>query len=91
MGDNENLENQGSLFDSSELESDWEKEWVNMPEYSHKDLTPYKQIVVSFESREDMKLFANLVGQKLTIKTQSIWYPEVKIGRYANKRYIDES
>ena len=34
--------------------------------------------------------FAELVGQNITPSTKSIWYPEVQITRFMNKRYIDE-
>jgi len=81
-------EKQISLFD---VKPDWEEHWNGMPEYSHKDLSPKFQIIVSFENYEDVQKFAKLVDQRLTPKTQSIWYPEVEIGRYANKRYTDES
>jgi len=31
---------------------------------------------VRFETKEDLEDFANLIGQKLTPKTKSIWHPE---------------
>lgn len=34
--------------------------------------------------------FSELVKQTITLNTRSIWYPEAEIGRYSNKRYIDE-
>ena len=39
---------------------------------------------------EDVIKFAELVGQNITPSTKSIWYPEVQITRFMNKRYIDE-
>ena len=68
----------------------WKKEWQGMPEFSHEDLTPWKQIIVSFATEEDMQDFAKLVEQNLTIRTQSIWYPPAEIGRISNKRFDDE-
>jgi len=82
------MDSQIKLFD---IDKDWELEWVGMPEYSHKDLKPIKQLIISFESYDDYFQFSELVGQKLTRKTQSIWFPEVKIDRYITKRYSDES
>jgi len=78
---------QGSLFGLGEW---WEKDWQGMPEFIQKDQGPFKSLIINFECREDMDAFAVLVGQRLTFKTQSIWYPEAKIRRYSNKRYIDE-
>ena len=72
-----------------EVKETWEKEWEGMPEYNQKDLSAYKSLIVNFETREDMLAFSKLVNQRLTYKTQSIWYPEATINRYANKRYID--
>jgi hypothetical protein len=77
-----------ALFD--DLPDYSEEHWGEMPEYVHRDLTPVKQILVSFNSREDMAAFAKLVGQTVTMKTQSIWYPEADITSYTDKRYEDE-
>ena len=69
----------------------WKKEWQGMPEFVHKDLTPYRSIIVHFKTKQDVKDFANLINQTIYNKTQSIWYPKVVIEKYMNKRYIDES
>lgn len=74
------------FFDPGEK---WEKEWQGMPEFICEDLQPYQTIYVHFASKEDAQAFAKLVEQTITNKTISIWYPKAKIGRYANKRYID--
>lgn len=79
---------QPTLFDKGDW---WEEIWQGMPEYSHDDLTPIKSIKVHFETFDDMRAFAELVGQKITPDTRSIWWPEAEIGRYANKAYVDES
>lgn len=84
MADKEQL--QPALFDKGNW---YDEHWKGMPEYVSKDLTPLKTIYVHFEKREDMQAFAKLVGQTITMNTQSIWYPEAEIGRIANKRYID--
>lgn len=82
---------QVSLFDDAEGVSTVEKEWQGMPEFRHKDMTPWKSTIVHFASAEDMKAFAKLIGQTVTPDTQSLWYPPAPIGRYANKRYADET
>ncbi len=66
---------------------DWRDKWGGMPEYSCEDLLPWQSIKVHFENREDREAFAQLIGQPLSDKTQSLWYPEAEIGRYSNKRY----
>jgi hypothetical protein len=82
-----------NLFDNMEDYEyhNWDKEWQNMPEFKHKDLTPYQSIIVHFKTKEDKKEFSKLVKQNITIKTQSIWFPKAEIKKYINKRYINES
>ena len=75
------------LFD---IEEEWRKEWVGMPEFIQDDLTPWKQIIVSFAGPADMAAFEELVGQTITLNTRSIWFPEAEIGQYVNKRYHHE-
>ena len=54
---------------------DPEKEWVDMPEFIQEKKEPFSKIVIRFETEEDLKEFAELIGQKLTPKTKSIWHP----------------
>jgi len=79
---------QCKLFDLPEW---WESDWQDMPEFVQNDQTSFKSIIVHFKSREEMLAFSELVKQRITTETQSIWYPEAEIRRYADKRYIDES
>lgn len=67
----------------------WKKEWQGMPEFVQKDLTPFRIIKVSFRNKEDVAKFAELMEQKLTGKTRSIWFPKVK-WKLRSKKYIDE-
>lgn len=68
----------------------WRDEWKGMPEFIQEDLSPWKQIIVSFACRADMETFAKLVGQRINFETRNLWYPEAEIGHFANKRYTDE-
>ena len=72
-------------------DSDAEKEWVGMPEFVQKEKEPYQKIILRFNNRKDVKRFAKLVGQKITPRTKSMWYPKIIIDRYMDKRYVDES
>lgn len=67
----------------------WDDIWQGMPEFIHTDLEPWRSIRVHFATPDDMRAFAKLVGQPLTAKTQSLWYPEAEIGHYSDKRYAD--
>jgi hypothetical protein len=51
------------------------KEWEGMPEFENKDMSAFKSIHVNFTCQADYDAFAELIGQKLTEKTRSIWYP----------------
>jgi hypothetical protein len=50
-------------------------EWGGMPEFEQDDLLGVKSLTVHFETIADYDAFSALVGQKLTEKTKSIWYP----------------
>lgn len=78
---------QESLF---EVDEDWKKEWVGMPEFSQKDLKPFKSVHLHFACLEDILIFGKLIDQTVTLETRSIWFPAAEIGRYANKRWKDE-
>jgi len=81
----------GSFFTDAELRTNppWEEAWQGMPEFKMEDLTPIKSVMVHFASWEDSERFAELIGQTVTPKTKSVWYPEAEIGRYVTRRYVD--
>lgn len=57
-------------------------EWWGMPEYRHRDLSGVQKVVVHFKTRADVEAFARLVGQEVTERTRSLWYPERGIRLY---------
>lgn len=79
----------GFFFDGDVKDEVWKKEWKNMPEFVQEDVSPFKAIMVNFENKQDMEAFAKLVGQGITMKTQSIYYPKAEIDGIMNKRYVD--
>ena len=72
-------------------ETDPEKEWQGMPEFLQKDKTAYKSIVINFPNPQAVEDFAKTVGQTITEKTRSIWFPQQEIERCMDKVYRDES
>ena len=58
-----------------ELAPRWREHWQDMPEYRQDNRMPWRSLTVHFERHEDRNAFAELVGQKLTDITPSIWYP----------------
>lgn len=75
------------LLDSGESSADPNREWKGMPEFDQEDKTGAKQLIVHFKTTEDVESFARLVGQTVTEKTRSIWFPKAEIERYMDKRY----
>ena len=63
------------LFSEDDLRPDWEAEWQGMPEFKMGNTEPCQKITVNFQTFEDVRAFADLVGQRVTNKTDSIWYP----------------
>jgi hypothetical protein len=62
------------MLDKEHGEVDREAEWEGMPEFD--DPGPcHRKVIVSFDAPEDVRDFFNLIGQKDTGKTKSIWFP----------------
>jgi hypothetical protein len=78
------------LFDNNEFQKDWQKEWKNMPEYKSDNLEPYRSLIIHFKNKNDIQEFANLLNQKITNKTKSIWFPKLEKKILKNYRYVDE-
>jgi hypothetical protein len=66
-------------------------EWKDMPEFVQEKQEPYAKIIVRFANKEDLEEFSQIIEQKLTQKTKSIWHPELVRGINSAKRYVDES
>lgn len=77
------------LFDLDE-QLKWKEEWKDMPEFLQKDESAYQSIIVHFENQEDMEAFSSLIGQKITRRTKSIWYPKYNREKPSNFMYIQE-
>jgi len=69
----------------------WKDEWKGMPEFVQEDLEPIRTMYVHFENEEDIAAFSKLINHKITPDTKSVWYPELEITPYMDKRYIDAS
>lgn len=56
----------------------WKEEWQNMPEFMQEQAEAFTTIKVWFASEEDMQDFAEIIGQRVTELTKSIWFPKLK-------------
>jgi len=50
--------------------------WKGMPDFEHEDIGSWKQLIVHFDTKDDLEAFARLINQTLTPQTKSVWYPE---------------
>jgi hypothetical protein len=75
---------QPQLFD---MEQD---EWQGMPEFVQEDLSPHRVIYVRFRNAEDVAKFEELMGQRITEKQKTIWFPYAEPRLRAHLRYVDE-
>jgi hypothetical protein len=64
-----------------------DKEWEGMPEFKQDDKMPLRQIIISFDSQDDIKNFSELLNQNITDKTKSLWYPKKEKNVLKNKGY----
>lgn len=76
-----------TLFD--DYENSWQQEWKDMPEFVQEKKKPHSQIIIRFENENDLQDFANLIRQKLTNKTKSIWFPFKSHWGASKKVWID--
>jgi hypothetical protein len=72
------------LFSSSD-------EWDGMPEFVQEKKEPFKTLIVRFETESDYKEFSDLIAQKMTNKTKSIWHPFKSHWGGITRKYVDES
>jgi hypothetical protein len=68
----------------------WKEHWVDMPEFVQESQKPFAQIIIRFETEQDLNEFSALIGQKLTPKTKSIWHPFKSHWGKAKKVWTDE-
>lgn len=74
-------------LESLQIVTDPQAEWAGMPGYISEDKTAFKQILVSFKDEAGVQEFAEKVGQRISMQTRSIWYPEVSPDIVKDLRY----
>jgi hypothetical protein len=71
--------------------TNWKEQWKSMPEFVQEKEQPFSKIIVRFETENDLKRFAKLLGVKVTAKTKSLWFPPKGRDAKTVLRYVDES
>lgn len=69
---------------------DWEKHWVDMPEFEQPAQKPFATINFRFDTEKDLDDFCKLIGQNLTQKTKAARFPKVEASPVSGKSYVDE-
>ena len=80
----------GITLERQDGENDPDAEWQGMPEFEQEDKTAFRSIPVHFKDQESVDQFARLIMQKITANTRFVWFPEIEIETYADKRYVSE-
>jgi len=78
---NDNSSPDHSIYGGGVPVNDPMGEWNGMPEFNNPDAMGVKQIIVHFETWDDVREFAELVEQTVTEKTKYIWFPKADKGR----------
>lgn len=73
-----------------DVNSKWREHWVDMPEYEQKEAASFRTIHMHFENKEFYEEFAKKIGQEITEKTNSIWYPKLYVTKNMLLRWVDE-
>jgi hypothetical protein len=58
----------------NKLEFNPNTEWEGMPEFNQQEQAR-NHLVILYETEEDLQKLAKLLGQEITPKTKSVWYP----------------
>lgn len=53
----------------------WREHWQGMPEFVQEKQEPFATLILRVETEDDLRELSARLGQKLTPKTKSIWFP----------------
>jgi ParB-like nuclease domain len=69
----------GDVADVSQL-------WQSMPSFHQDDKLGFHHLVVHFKDQAAIDDFAKMVNKPVSTATKYLWFPEIEIDRYADKR-----
>jgi hypothetical protein len=72
-----------------EGENNVDEVWAGMPECANEDKLAKNRLLINFKSDADKLEFAKTLGQALTEKTKSVWFPAQPAESKAHMRYTD--
>ncbi len=69
-------------------DNDPEKHWKGMPDFKQEKQAPYAMFNLRVRNADDLAKLEKLLGQKLTPKTKSAWYPKLENDGHGMKRWV---
>ena len=90
------VEKPNTLFEVEEDDdSEKEKLWRGMPEFTQEDKKAFKTVYLHFRTEEDYKEFVKKykavdTDQFFSDKTKSFWYPHLEKDKNYLKRWLEE-
>jgi hypothetical protein len=67
--------------------TNWEDEWLDMPEFTTEDKQAYRSIMVHTKDEKAWGKFVKQLGISVSNKAKYLWFPEIEIAHHADKRY----
>jgi len=89
IGKSANTNPLAGLAEKTQYDKEWKKHWKEMPEFEQEENKPFKTIYLHFRNEKDYEEFAELINQKLTDQTKSIWYPKLDVTKNSLLRWIE--
>jgi len=83
--------NELALLEDDGTPLNYDEHWQGMPEFNQEDMSSWHSIKVHFNDEQALMAFAQLIGQTVTDKTKSIYYPKQIHADLLSKVVIDES
>jgi hypothetical protein len=78
---------QDALFPN---EPKWSDLWWGMPSFDMGDARPLYRVTVNFYSIDDLTRFGEVLGARVTTKTDTLTFPPEDLAKPSEWRYVDE-
>lgn len=57
-------------LNGQEIQEDYEKEWLEMPEFNNEEKSAYQRLIILFKTKEDVEKFKTIIQQNFTEKNK---------------------
>ena len=73
-----------------ENEPKWSDMWWGMPSFDMGDARPLYRVTVNLYSIDDLTRFGEVLGARVTTKTDTLTFPPEDLAKPSEWRYVDE-